>query len=75
MKGGFSIVADGNDDVGLLDGFVHVVAFRQRGGAHVELRPARYGAFAHLRCEIRDSGTQYELRDVLRRAGAGCRCS
>jgi hypothetical protein len=52
-KGGFStrVVADGDDQVGALDGLVDVVALRERGGAHVEVGAAGDGALAHLRVE------------------------
>ena len=64
MNGGFSIgvVADGDDEVGLLDRLVDVVALRQRRGAHVELGAAGHGALAHLGGEEGNARAQHELR-------------
>ena len=62
------VVADGDDQVGLLDGVVHVVALRERGGAHVELGAAGHRALAHLRREVGNARAQDELRQVRGRA-------
>ena len=51
------IVPDRDDQIGALDRIMHIVALRQRRGAHVELGSAGDGAFAHLRTEERDLQT------------------
>src|SRR3954449_6893505 len=42
------VVTNGDDQVGSVHRAMHVVAFGERGGAHVEIGPARDRALAHL---------------------------
>src|SRR6202011_975564 len=70
----YRVVPDGDDEIGSLDGFMHVVTFGKCRRAHVEFRAARNGALTHLRSEVWDSRPQYELGQIRRRArpGSGC---
>ena len=61
------VMTDAHDEIGAVDGLVHVIAFGERGGAHVQLRAAGHGALAHLGREVRNPRAQHELREI------GCR--
>ena len=65
------VVADGDDQVGAVDRLVDVVALREGGGAHVELRAAGDRALAHLRVEERDPGAPHEAAEPGGRGAAG----
>jgi hypothetical protein len=70
------VVADRDDQVGAVDRLVHVVAFRQRRGAQIEIVAAGHGALAHLRVEKRDLGAADEFRQTggqTRAAGSGAK--
>ena len=45
------IVTDGNDQVGAINGLVHVVTLAERGRAHIELATPGYRSLSHLRRE------------------------
>ena len=55
------IVADGDDQIGAIDRLVNMVAFGQRGGAHVQPGPAGDGALPHLRIEEGNLQALHEL--------------
>jgi hypothetical protein len=59
------VVADRDDQVSAIDRPMHVVAFRQRRGAHVQLRAAGDRALSHLRVEERNPDTLHEVRQLL----------
>ena len=68
------VVADGDDEVGTVDGAVDVVAFAQGRGAEIELRGAADRPLAHLGVEEGDPHPPDEVgqrRRELRAAGAG----
>ena len=67
------VVADGDDQVGPVDRPVHVVALGERGGAHVEVGPARDGALAHLRVEERHAACAARRPTAPRSCAGGSR--
>ena len=67
------VVADGDDQIGPVHRPVHVVALGERGGAHVEVGPARDRALAHLRVEERQLRALHERRELLGHARTACR--
>ena len=66
------IVADGDDQIGTIDGFVHVVTFAERGRPHIEVATAGYGSLPHLRREERNLRAADEAADARRAPGPGC---
>ena len=67
------VVANGDDQVGLVDRLVHVVALGERGRAHVEVGPARHRALAHLGGEERDARAEHEAGETARWSAGGWR--
>ena len=67
------VMADRDDQIGMIHRPVHVVARRKRGGAHVVLGAAGDGTLAHLRVEERDAGALHEARQLRRRGADDCR--
>lgn len=64
------VVADGDDQIRLVDGIVHVVPLGERRSSHVEVRAAGHCALAHLGIEERNAGPPDELRQGIDEAGA-----
>ena len=56
------IVADRNNQVGLIDRLVNPIPLRQRGSAHVEIGARIDCALPHLGVEERNSDPPYECR-------------
>ena len=63
------VVADRDDQVGLVDRPVDIVPLRQGGRAHVEVGSAGDGALAHLGVEERQAGAAHEAGERLDEAG------
>ena len=59
------VVADGNDEVGLVDRLMDPVALRQRRGAHIEIGAGVDRALPHLGVEEGNAETADELRQRL----------
>ena len=60
------VVPDRNDQIGAVDRPMDVIAFRERGGAHVEPGPTGNRALAHLCVEERDAHAAHEIRQGVR---------
>ena len=58
------VMADRDDEVGLFDGLVDIVALRQRRGAHVKFGSTRHRSLPHLGREERDARADHELGDI-----------
>ena len=59
------VVADGDNQIRTVDRAMDIVALRQRGGAHIEVRTAGDGALPHLRVEERNLHPPDELRQSV----------
>ena len=55
------VMADGENQVGLVDGLVHVVSLGERRRSHVKVRPAGHRALAHLGIEKRNTHATDEI--------------
>jgi len=67
------VMADRNDQVGLVDGLVHPIPLRQRRRAHVEIGAGIDGPLAHLGIEERNLASPHERRQRLGQLRAACR--
>ena len=63
------VVTDRDDQIGAVDRVMNVVAFRERGGAEIEVRPAGHRALAHLRVEEGNPGLAHEIGQRIDQAG------
>ena len=59
------IMADRNNQIGLVDGLVNPIPFRQRGRAHIEIGARIDGALPHLGVEEWDLASSHERRQRL----------
>ena len=66
------IVTDGDDQIGAINGFVHVVTFAERSRPHIKVATPGYGSLAHLRREERNLRTADEPSDARRAPRPGC---
>ncbi len=55
------VVADGDDQIGAVDGVMDVIAFRECRGAEIEVRAAGHRALAHLGVEEGNAGAAHEV--------------
>ena len=65
------IVTDGDDQIGAIDGLMHVVTFAERGRAHIEVATAGHRSLPHLRREERNLRAADEPADACRAARPG----
>ena len=65
------VVADRDDEIGLVDRLVDLVALRQRGGAHIEIGAGVDRALAHLGVEERNPAVGARTPTAARRAAGG----
>ena len=59
------VVADRNNQIGLIDGLVNPIAFRQRSRAHIEVGAGTDRALPHLGVEEWNSASSHERRERL----------
>ena len=65
------VVPDGNDQVGAIDGLMHIITLAECGRTHVQIAAARYGSLAHLRREEWNFCAADEPADPRRAARTG----
>ena len=66
------IVPDGDDQVGAINGLMHVVTFAERGRAHIELAAPGNGSLAHLGREEWNLRAADEASDSCRAPRTRC---
>ena len=59
------VVADRNNQIGLIDGLVNPIPLRQRGRAHIEIGAGTDRALPHLGVEEGNPASSYERRKRL----------
>ena len=65
------IVTDGDDQIGAINGFMHVVTFAERSRPHIEVATPGYGSLPHLRREEWNLRAADEPSDTCRAPGPG----
>jgi hypothetical protein len=69
------VVADCDDEIGLVDRLMDIIALGERGRTHIEVGSAGDRALAHLGVDIRNPHTAHEIRQGVGEKRPARRCA